>query len=160
MEIVPISKIPGASDIQDAPIDRPMDVYKVCQDMDLLCKQHNGIGLSAVQVGVPWRLFLVRRNGGTEFYANCKYEPDGVNRINTVEGCLSLRDATGQLRSFRVPRYSKVVVKGLKLNPDVPCFEEIEMVLENDFYRVVFQHEIDHQNQILISQIGQEIIVW
>lgn len=170
MKIIPPNEIPSASEVQDVPLDNPMAVYKVCQEMQEICRQNNGVGLSAVQLGLSQRLFLIDYDGQFNFYANCEYKPLSEDTINVVEGCLSLRDEGGKFASYDVVRYRDIRVKGWKLNVDVPEFEPIDLELridrknqfhpEDEWLGIVFQHEIDHQNGILISDIGREMVVW
>jgi peptide deformylase len=78
-----------------------------------------------------------------------------------VEGCLSLRAADGSLRYWLVERPKRVRVRGLKLRPHPETFRlefaDIDFVEDHRVYSVVYAHEIDHQNGVLISDIGQEI---
>jgi len=137
------------------PLDHmgPVDVFKICNQMEKVCRDNNGIGLSAVQIGLPWDMFVINRNESYEYYLNCKYEPSG-DLIHSVEGCLSLLDESGSLRRFEVRRHSSVFIKGQRLNGvEVEDFASTEAGL----YSIVFQHEIDHSFGIFIKDIGKEI---
>ena len=155
LSIVPVADIPLA---QDVPTDNLLAIFRVITQMEQVCNAHEGIGLSAVQVGVPWKLFIVQRNVGYEYYINCEYVGVG-DKSKSVEGCLSLRDEQNQIRRFEVDRYSTVVLKGkqLKINDKPELVLEDVNRAEHDLYAVVFQHEIDHQNNVLISDCGTEI---
>ncbi|MHA2432943.1 MAG: peptide deformylase, partial [Candidatus Thorarchaeota archaeon] len=61
--ILEADQIPKVDEVVDVSMDDPMEVYKICQRMEILCDADNGIGLSAVQVGIPWKLFLVKSDG-------------------------------------------------------------------------------------------------
>lgn len=141
------------------PIDNPMDFYKLAVHMEPLCVQNHGVALSATQVGVPYNFFIVISETGNEYYANCSYEGVGDKAIY-VEACLSLRNDDGSFMHFEVPRYKSVRVKGckLKLNDDESSvlFVDIDETY-NGMRAVICQHEIDHANGILISQIGKQI---
>lgn len=126
--------------------------------MEQICTAQNGIGLSAVQVGIPWKLFIVQRGAGYEYYIDCEYNGTGC-KGKSIEGCLSLRDAQGHLRRFEVERHETVTVTGKRLKiSDSPSLvlEDVNQT-EKGLYAVVFAHEIDHQNDILISDIGTEV---
>jgi len=155
LSIVPVKDIPKATDV---PTGNLLDVFRLITKMEQICTAQNGIGLSAVQVGIPWKLFIVQRGLGYEYYLNCEYNGTG-EKMKSVEGCLSLRDAQGNLRRFEVNRYQTVTITGKRLRiSDSPSLvlEDVNTV-EKDLYAVVFQHEIDHQNEILISDIGTEV---
>ena len=158
MIVVAIDKIP--KEIVDTPIDDLLAVYKVCQEMADLCENDGGIGLAAPQVGIPWRLFVVKNpDGNFEFFVNCDYEPVGDKKEFGVEGCLSLR-RNGELRRFRVYRWSRVHLTGSVLTEDENgklTLKEIDQKTGPDIYNVVYQHETDHTKGILISHIGEEI---
>lgn len=163
LSIVPVDAIPKGEDVS---LDSPMQIYKICQGLEELCVAEGGIGISAVQAGIPLKLFLINRGDKEsgdrfEYYINCEFEPLSENKMFMIEGCLSLKTEHGITRQFKIGRYSHIHVKGLKLNKDVPSFEEYDEIFQNDFLGTVFQHEIQHQHQILISDVGQEVtIVW
>lgn len=164
MEIVPVAEIPKPEDVIDTPTDDLMKLYRVCQDMKVVCLEVGGIGLAAVQVGMPWRLFVIRGQDGWEYMVNCQYlaVPVDITKTNpvatSIEGCLSLKDDQGKLIHYKVDRFKKVRVQGYRLidQPEL-SLEEVDYVTEENIYNVVYQHEIDHQNGILISEIGEEI---
>ena len=168
MLIVEVGQIPKVEEVTDVPLDDSVAVYKVCQEMREVCEKESGIGLSAVQVGIPWRLFLVKGDGTCPlvpegqygYFANTEYEATSDEQVVSLEGCLSIRSEDGQLRSFQVTRHKRIYIKGLyKLdkNNEFKKFEE-ELDVANE--GVVFQHEIDHHRGLLISDIGQEVFVW
>ena len=155
LSIVPVADIPQAT---NTPIDNLIDVFRIITQMEKICTDQQGIGLSAVQVGVPWKLFIVQRDIGYEYYIDCEYNGIG-ERGKSIEGCLSLKDSQGNLRRFEVDRYSSIRLKGKQLKiSDSPSLvlEEIDRI-EHDLYAVVFQHEIDHHFNILISDVGEEV---
>jgi peptide deformylase len=143
-----------------------MKIYKVCLDMEKICL--NGIGLACPQVGLSWKLFIVRYSNRFEYYVNCEYEPlVDINKkhFQSIEGCLSLRNSDGSFRQFLVERFPKIKVKGKQLcsNQDLRSkdliLKDIELEFENDYYTIVFQHEIDHfyGREKMIDNIGKEM---
>lgn len=155
LSIVPVADIPQASDV---PVDNLIDVFRIITQMEKICTDQQGIGLSAVQLGIPWKLFVIQRDIGYEYYINCEYNGIG-QKGKSIEGCLSLKDAQGNLRRFEVDRYSSIQLKGKQLKiSDSPSLvlEEVDRV-EHGLYAIVMQHEIDHETGILISKIGTEI---
>lgn len=144
MEIVKISEIPNKVD--DVPLDDPK-VREICLAMLDVCRRYRGIGLSAVQVGIPWKLFVVFLGEDRfSFFANCEY--DGIGeKHKSLEGCLSIPN-----RYFLVDRYRHIRLTGHILTKN--GFEPFAWDLEDR--PAVFQHEVDHQRLILISDIGIE----
>lgn len=146
--------------LQDVPVDDLFSIFRVITQMEKLCTSQKGISLSAVQIGVPWNLFIVQRDSETcqyEYYINCEYSGIGEKR-KSIEGCLSLRDAQGSLRRFEVDRYSSILVKGkqLKISDSSLILEDVNKI-EQGLFSVIFQHEIDHYHEVLISKIGVEV---
>jgi peptide deformylase len=157
LEIVPVEKIPSKEQIQAVPLDELPKVYKVCTQLRELCNRSGGIGISAVQAGIPWKLFLVKSGGRYRYFLNCEYSPDGEQML-CVEGCLSLK-RKNKLRSFQLQRYRQVKIDGFEL---LDTGTELELVplkdyIVKEFEGTIFQHEIDHHFGILISDIGEEI---
>lgn len=165
MDIVPVAEIPKASEV---PLDDPLAVYKICSQMEQVCTKRGGIGLSAVQVGIPWKLFLILVDPKKQHYrymVNCEYTPvEDAEKVVTIEGCLSLLDGDGNFRRFEVERYRTVKVDGLELrcHPDLHFHNHSAVYNMDDEYSqtpltIVVQHEIDHHRDVLISDIGKEI---
>lgn len=157
LKIVPISEIPKNA---YSPLEKHsiLEIYSICLKLKELCKKESGVGLNAMQCGIPWTLFTIRRNTGKYyFYLDCHYEKNG-DKINSAEGCLSIK-RNGTLRFFRVDRYSSIKLSGKQIvEQDEPCIVDVsEVVSQSD--AIVFQHEIDHSANppVLISQIGEEI---
>lgn len=150
MVIVPVSEIPTKL----VPTPSATDVYDLCLKIEQLCKEKNGLGLAAVQVGIPWKVFVIRIGDEFEYYADCIYSPLNPRSIKVPapEGCLSIPN-----KLFNVWRWDAIMLKGKKLVlREKPTFENVDIVVEGRM-SVVFQHEIDHQNNVLISHMGEPI---
>jgi peptide deformylase len=144
--------------------------------MEVCCDADQGIGLSAVQVGIPWRLFIIKGDGTSlvpkgqyDYFVNCEYEPvTEEEQIVSVEGCLSVRSQEGQLRFFHVERHKSIRLYGYKLAYNIDesgksrrlDFEKFDEELGSAEKGIVVQHELDHQRGILISDCGREIFIW
>jgi len=104
------------------------------------------VGLAAVQLGVPWRVFCLdvgghRKTvsyGGLVVLVNPRVV-DADEFRSGREGCLSVPDLTGD-----VPRAQRIVVSGM-----VPG-SGAERLVEADAYEAVgLQHELDHLDGVL-----------
>lgn len=169
MHLVNQKDIPRRDEIIDTPLDNPLKLLTTCIKMQELCEKENGVGLSAVQVGLPWKLFVIKALPGSSFetpnrygyFINCEYEPLTIaKKIISTEGCLSIRAEKGQIRQFAVERYDNIRVFGKKMI----VYQGVD-IKDTSFgcgiigQAIVFQHEIDHQKPILISDIGKEIFI-
>lgn len=158
IRLVPAADIPASVPVDES---QYMDACVLGLKMEWLCEREGGIGLSAVQVGSPMDLFVVRRGRSSyEHYVNCRYEGIGETQ-KTIEGCLSLRTKENKARHFEVDRHSKVRVTGKMLrltDSGHAVADEVDLVLDG-LMAIVFQHEIDHGLGILISDKGREIEV-
>jgi len=164
-KIVPVQDIPLGEEV---PLDDLFKIYVVCQKLEVICEKEKGIGISAVQVGIPWNLFIIKSETGFDYFVNCYYisipeicSPFTCTKINVLEGCLSIRSNNGKPRYFNVERFSKIMVTGKKLvfeNKDL-SLKEIKSEI-SDFKAVVMQHELDHSKGILISSIGEEVDIY
>jgi peptide deformylase len=168
-QVVPIDQIPKKEDIRDVPTESPIGVYRLCQEMEGICERERGVGLAAVQIGIPWRLFIVKsendkftKRGLYGYFLNCEYEPLTDERVVSLEGCLSVRSPDGRRRNFQVERYADIRLKGTQLTilNNALRFIPVDVEIHFDEQSVVFQHEIDHQHSILINDIGKEVFVY
>lgn len=159
--------------IKDTPIENLLDVFKVCKKLEILCEREKGLGVSAIQAGIPWKLFIIKGDGTCEliekdkysYFVNCNYfKHEESNHLMSLEGCLSIRSADGRLRFFQVERHEDVVINGYRLlnNSGDLKLEEFNVILNHKQQGVVFQHEIDHQLGYdgLILNTGREISIW
>lgn len=126
------------------------ELRKMIHQMFDLMYSHDGIGLAANQVDLPYRLFVM----------NVKCDPAAKEEefafINPVilerkggteekeEGCLSLPDVHGQVK-----RAKKIVLNAYSLSG-----EEVTWEMDGMYARVA-QHECDHLDGILfIDRLG------
>lgn len=159
VRIVPVELIPRP------PYSTPSDdlplMYAVAKKMEILCESLDGLGVSAAQVGLPWRMFVFRREpsegGGFGCYFDCQYEGSGGTKSASVEGCLSL---PGQ--RFSLERYDDVVVAGNELydGEEGPASRAITRSFSG-LMSVLMQHEIDHDHgrERMIDMIGRKVSI-
>jgi len=159
MKIVSIEEIPKTT--ENTPMSNIDELYCVAQKMESLCIENNGVGLAAVQVGVPWKFFVYynEKSNCFNYMIDCEYKPLSKNNHVSIEGCLSIRDQNQNIKLFKVNRHNSILVKGKKLikTKDKLEVKDFEKTIDKSLECVIFQHEIDHQNNILISDIGEEV---
>lgn len=132
------------------------NIRDVAERMIELMREHEGIGLAAPQVGLPWRLFVAHVPHHSDAEPDTDPDaPDHTNlpliAINPVitslegppepmeEGCLSLPDINGDVR--RPP-----IVTISALNPASKPFT----LRASGLLARCIQHEIDHLDATLI----------
>ncbi len=143
------------------------DVQELIDDMIETMREANGIGLAAIQVGVPERVIVVEvpvipddlEEGEeieepleTELHVvvNPKLARTSRAKEEGLEGCLSIPGWVGE-----VERHHAVTVKGLDREG-----REMRVKAEGLLARV-FQHEIDHCHGVLfIDHIEDPEKVW
>jgi peptide deformylase len=131
------------------------DVQRLIDDMVETMHTANGIGLAAIQVGVPQRVIVVQLPELDEDSGESEEEPDpNAGRLFAVinpqlarrsseteegiEGCLSIPGLVGD-----VERCCMVTVKGLDRQG------KKVRIKAHDLLARVFQHEIDHCDGVL-----------
>ena len=173
LKLVPIDELPskgeniriGNSDGIELSL---VEIYNLSLKMEEICEQEKGIGLSAVQLGVPLNLFVVKGTQNSRLGTNNIYNSFlncGISKfsdkIKSIEGCLSIREDNGNLIHFAVERYNRVWINGYRLlSEDSLKLEQIQDFELSDYEAIVFQHEIDHSEGRLISDHGLEYIVY
>lgn len=120
-------------------------------EMRKAMKKANGIGLSANQIGLPYRLFVAEVRGAQgerKFYAifNPEIEKMGSESSTTEEGCLSVPNTYGE-----VSRANYVVLRGLDKNGRSLKIKAWGLLAR------VFQHEVDHLNGILFIDKAKQL---
>jgi peptide deformylase len=149
-----------ARETTPCPRDNLTALYRTCQELEALCLKHEGLGLSAVQVGLPWKLFVARQGPSFRYLLDCECRPIGEVKVRGIEGCLSIKGDDGSPRFFSVFRHKDVEVEGDELVAiESLAIRKVSLTLTG-LASVLYQHEIDHQNGILISEIGEEVHLW
>lgn len=127
---------------------RPVEVFdaeleKLCREMTQVMRDHQGVGLAAIQVGVPLRVCVMdvhwdRKEPG-EALVLCNpeiLETQGAQKGD--EGCLS------------VPGVFEEVERSLKVTARAQNMKgEWETHVFEDLLARCLEHEIDHMNGIL-----------
>ena len=121
------------------------DILDILDEMTLIMKTNNGIGLAAPQIGISKRLITVYLNEKDYQVINPKINWQQGTSQN-VEGCLSIPN-----KLYEVNRAEEVVIEGFTHDE-----KEISLLI-NGLLARVFQHEIDHLNGILINSVGKFI---
>lgn len=117
---------------------------EVFPQMVEVLRKNGGIGLTAIQVGEPYKASIIHLQRGSPVFAffNASYVPlEGRNQ--RYEGCLSYPDKA----SVKVKRHKKI-----RATFDMWDGEKLVTMTQKftGFISRVFQHEVDHQNGITI----------
>lgn len=133
-----------------SPVDfsKKEEVQKIATDlMDTIwLAGDHAAGLSAIQIGVPLRVFIMRDEKGV---ATIVANPEIVECVghpkDISEGCLSL---PGVFET--VQRYDRVKVKYREIDPVDFTNKTVEAELEG-LESQVFQHESEHLNGMVLT---------
>ncbi len=130
------------------------EVERLIADMFETMHQAGGVGLAAVQVGVPLRVIVVEipedMDDPDAGVSLAMINPEFIRTVGEkeegTEGCLSVPGWAG-----KVPRYPEVVVKWL--GPDGKAARR----RARGYLARVLQHEIDHTNGVLFIDLATEV---
>jgi peptide deformylase len=158
--IVEIAEMPHPSKIAEASSEDVAFLSLLAKHMISLCMKNHGVGLSAVQCGIPLKFFIASKDGmNYRCFVDMEYTSEEAKQ-DSLEGCLSIKDKNGGMRRFLVKRYNNALFKGkeLSINESNATVNDISETFSG-LFSVVCQHEIDHHNGILISDHGKEVEV-
>jgi peptide deformylase len=164
MAILPIVEVPDPRLRQiSTPVEEVTDeIRKLVADMFETMYAAPGIGLAAIQVGVPKRLLVIdlqepEEEGGEPVrkplvFVNPEILGNSDNEVPYTEGCLSIPDQYAD-----VDRPDRIRARWLDEN-GVRHEEEID-----GFLAVCLQHEMDHLNGILfidhLSRLKRDMVL-
>jgi peptide deformylase len=125
----------------------------IIHDLVRIRNQTDGLGLSAIQIGIAKRIFLAKTSKGTFILFNPSLELNDVE-APSMEGCLSLPGVTR-----RVNRYSEVTVNADNVF-NVDAWTDVEDLPLEFLGRdaAIIQHENDHLNGILITDRPEVVL--
>lgn len=112
---------------------------------DTLRAHKNGVGLAAPQIGKNKRIFVINFNGDIRTFINpiiTQVKGMALNR----EGCLSLPG-----KEYIIPRFNEI---------NVMYQTPLAKIEERKFLGLaayIFQHELDHLEGIILSDMGLEV---
>jgi peptide deformylase len=125
-------------------VDKPL--ARLLDDMVETMYAANGIGLAGPQIGVSRRILVVDAGDGPIQLVNPRIVDYKGRRMGT-EGCLSIPSIFGE-----VERHDEIVVKGLNAEGETVVYEA------GGLLSVVFQHEIDHLDGRLFTDLAIDLI--
>ena len=112
-------------------------------------EKYKGVGISAIQIGYPYRMFLAGHLPDPELFMNPKVIERSAFFKTDFEGCLSLPDCM-----VKVKRPSHITLEYTTAREG--NFKKIRRKFKGFDARVV-QHELDHLNGFLITDRGKAI---
>ena len=101
------------------------------------------LGLSAPQIGVNKRMFVLKRNGKIHHLINPEIAWTH-GRQTFYARCASIPG-----KVFKTERYAEIIVDAIGIDG-----QPISFLLDGEFARIV-QHQIDHLNGVLLTDRGE-----
>ncbi len=141
---LPFTLSPKGEFVHQGKVFSKKDVASLLNKMRRAMRLANGIGLSANQIGLPYKLFVAQvpdSQGEEKFYAvfNPEIERAGSEKDVAEEGCLSVPGIYGEIE-----RHTRLTLRGLDKNGKPIKIKAWALLAR------VFQHETDHLNGALI----------
>ena len=124
------------------------EVSSLINKLETVMEEYKGVGISAIQIGLPYRVFLAGYPE-PEVFINPKVLERSSYMKSDFEGCLSCPGVM-----VRVKRSSYIVVEYTSIREEK--FVKIKRKFK-DFEARVVQHELDHLNGFLIEDRGGKV---
>ena len=121
------------------------ETQKLLDQMLVLMREAQGVGLAAPQVGVDRRIILVDLGDGVYEFINPELLASG-GAVTDVEGCLSVPGVSGEVERKAWVELTALDRQGKKS----------QLRAEGMFARVI-QHEIDHLEGVLFVDRAKNI---
>lgn len=121
-----------------------------------------GVGLAAVQVGRPLRIFVMKPwekspitvciDPEIAWESQEKTEEGVPQRQNKLEGCLSLPTIWGMVKRAKQVKLRYQTLPNLSDHPNLPNKLQTRTKTFSGFAATIIQHEMDHLNGILFPK--------
>ena len=122
------------------------EVSSLINKLETVMEEYKGVGISAIQIGLPYRVFLAGYPE-PEIFINPKVLERSSYMKSDFEGCLSCPGVM-----VRIKRSSYIVLEYTSIREEK--FVKIKRKFK-DFEARVVQHELDHLNGFLIEDRGK-----
>ncbi len=122
------------------------DLYRLIDDMYETMYEAQGVGLAAVQIGKLKQLIVIDDYEGTKIVLINPERVAEEGSSEALEGCLSVPERVGKVKRF----------EKIKINYTDRDGEEKTLEAE-DFLARIIQHEMDHLEGILYTDLTDEM---
>lgn len=122
------------------------DLYRLIDDMYETMYEAQGVGLAAVQIGKLKQLIVIDDYEGTKIVLINPERVAEEGSSEALEGCLSVPERVGKVKRF----------EKIKINYTDRDWEEKTLEAE-DFLARIIQHEMDHLEGILYTDLTDEM---
>ncbi|MFR6436963.1 MAG: peptide deformylase [Peptoniphilaceae bacterium] len=122
------------------------DIHRLIDDMYETMYEAQGVGLAAVQIGKLKQLIVIDDYEGTKIVLINPERVAEEGSSEALEGCLSVPERVGKVKRF----------EKIKINYTDRDGEEKTMEAE-DFLARIIQHEMDHLEGILYTDLTDEM---
>lgn len=120
--------------------------------------EYDGIGLSAIQLGIPKKVFIIKKDFEKESFDRNDYLNEVIVYINPQILDYSQEKEEGWEGCLSIPNIECLVERSKRIKVKYLDVYGIEVIEELDQLRaVVFQHEYDHTQGILIIDKAKKI---
>lgn len=120
------------------------NISELVETMNFMMRQNNGVGLSAIQIGVPKKVVILNL-GNSSKELKVLINPEMIEKseetILSQEGCLSFPNVF-----LVVERHKSVLVRAKDLSG-----KDFEIEGDNNILAIALQHEIDHLDGVVFS---------
>jgi len=123
------------------------ELKKIVGDLYDTMEKHKGAGISAIQIGLPYRIFLAGPIDSPELVMNPKILDKSPFMKADWEGCLSCPNTMVKIKRAKHITLEYTSVREGK-------FVKVKRKF-TDFDARVVQHELDHLNGFLITDRGK-----
>lgn len=110
-------------------------------------EKNEAAGLAMPQIGLNKRAFVARIDGRTEVVINPMMLRPSGGKVSSLEGCLSIPGKTARVKRYKSRKVVYTNLDGHRIKKTLKGFDAR-----------VFQHEFDHLEGILITDIAEEVM--
>jgi len=135
------------------------DTISIINRLESILSNHdNGYGLSAIQIGIPKRISVLKKKNGEFIHL---INPEVIEKDDEFtfhgEGCLSFPGLYLDTQRYKQVSVRNQVIENGSLREEKLCFyySKMEEAGSDGIIAIAVQHEIDHMNGITITDHGK-----
>lgn len=139
------------------------DIYEaksIIEKLEMVLKKYpNGYGLSAIQIGIPKKIAVIKNPTDFNYLINPEFVEKGEEFTFIGEGCLSFPNVYMETKRHKDFIIKNKVIENDVFREEMQFYYYPDVVNSNELESVIIEHEIEHMYGMTLLDFGKPIAI-